>query len=114
MGSNDLLTPREREEIARALRAGRDLSAPIAVTHFFSGRGHEPGEAAALLRERGLRVVVDEESSGDGYWHIAAFGELTLTPATIHQANRTMESIALQTRVHYDGWRVSMTIGEGG
>jgi len=37
-----------------------------------------------MLRERGMRVVVDEEISGDGYWHIAAFAEVALTPSAIH------------------------------
>ncbi|HXT34727.1 MAG TPA: hypothetical protein VN837_04040 [Chloroflexota bacterium] len=46
MNGDDLLTVREREEIARAQRVGRDLSAPVPVTHFFSTQGREPVEAA--------------------------------------------------------------------
>jgi hypothetical protein len=74
MGWDDRLTGREREEIARALRVGRDLSAPIKVTHFFSAHGREPVEAAALLW--GLRVVVDEESGGDAYCTLRPLGSM--------------------------------------
>lgn len=114
MSVEDILTSFERTELARALQAGRDISAPVEVVYFFSMHGAEPVAAAAMLKDGGMRVVVDEEMSGDGYWHIAAFKEAILTPSTIHQANIAMERIAAQTRVHYNGWRVSLTIGEGG
>jgi len=112
VSGEDMLTVHERTQLARALRAGRDVSAPVGVTYFFFARGPEPVEAAAMLRDNGMRVVVDEEISGDRYWHIAAFTKVTLTASAIHQADSAMERIATQTRVRYDGWHVSLTIGE--
>jgi len=113
MGGGDTLTPHERDEIVRAIRAGRDLTKPVAVTYFFSTQGSKPIEAEVALKEYGVnRVIIDEEISGDGYWHIAAFTGVQLTAPAIGYVNKEMESIAAKTRVKYDGWKVTFTVGE--
>ncbi|MEU0883357.1 ribonuclease E inhibitor RraB [Lentzea sp. NPDC005914] len=59
-----------------------------------------------------IDVVVDEEVSGDGYWHVAAFGTLPLVEAEVSQAERQMERIAQDSDAKYDGWKVTLTAGE--
>jgi len=89
------------------------LTKPVAVTYFFSTQASEPIEAEVALKKYGVsRVIIDEEISGDGYWHIAAFTEVQLTAPAIGHMNEEMESIAAKTRVKYDGWKVTLTIGE--
>jgi hypothetical protein len=57
-------------------------------------------------------VVVDEEISGDGYWHVAAFTTLRLTPEAIRESMRQMMLLAVATGIRYNGWQVTLTAGE--
>ena len=70
-------------ERSRALSAGRDLSREVKITHFFSATGSETLPTRALLEAEGMdEIIVDEELAGDGFWHIAAFTTLLLSPLT--------------------------------
>ena len=53
-------------------------------------------------------VVVDEEISGDGWWHVAAFPVLRLTPEAIVGAKRLMMRLAAATGIRYHGWHVTL------
>jgi hypothetical protein len=100
-------------EISRALSAGRDLSREVKITHFFSATGSEPLPTRALLEAEGMdEIIVDEELAGDGFWHIAAFTTLLLSPANANDAQDAMERIAQNTGVRYDGWRVTLNVAE--
>ncbi|MDX8031817.1 ribonuclease E inhibitor RraB [Lentzea sp. BCCO 10_0856] len=69
----------------------------------------------SALRELAITdVVVDEEATGDGYWHVAAFGTLSLVAAEVSRAERQMERIAQDSDARYDGWKVTRTVGEDG
>lgn len=57
-------------------------------------------------------VVVDEELTGDGYWHVAAFTTCLLTAPEAGGAERRMKQIAQDAGAEYDGWRVTLTAGE--
>lgn len=67
-------------ERTRAEQAGRDLVVPVSVTHFFSSPGRHPQAVVRDLNDLEINdVVVDEEVTGDGYWHVAAFTTCLLT-----------------------------------
>ena len=107
------LTAHDRGEIARARRAGQGIGSPVPVTHFFFSPGVYPVQAVAALRGMGIDdVVVDEEVSGDRYWHVTAFHTLALTAGAIAEAKREMGRVATQADVRYDGWRVALLVGE--
>lgn len=95
--------------------AGRDVSTPVGVTHFFSltSPGTRPAATETALVELGmLEVVADGELTGDGYWHVAAFGSLMLTAMAIRQVEEQMNNLAVTTSVRYDGWQVTLSVGE--
>ena len=59
------------------------MSSPVEVTHFFSLNTPEarPVATEAALVDLGVRdIVTDEELTGDGHWHLAAFDSLLLLP----------------------------------
>jgi regulator of RNase E activity RraB len=57
-------------------------------------------------------VVVDEEISGDGWWHITAFTTLRLTPEEIRESMQNMMLLAAATGIRYDGWQVTFNAAE--
>jgi hypothetical protein len=102
----------DAEIIQECLDYGEDLSKPLAVTHFFSLAempGPEPREAVKKLKARALRVVWDDEDSGDDLWHVAAFVTDVLTPASTAAMRGAMESFANANGLRYDGWARSRT-----
>lgn len=108
-------SPAERLQHDRAVVAGRDTSAPVRVTHFFSlgSPGSRPDAAKEALSAMGVaEVVVDEEISGDGWWHIAASAALRLTPDEIRESMRQMTLLGATTGIRYDGWRVTLNVTE--
>jgi hypothetical protein len=111
------LSPHDLRERERAARAGRDISVSVGVTHFFSladAPGDRPKGAEDALRVAGIDdLFVDEELSGDRYWHIAAFTVLLLEPRAIRSAERQMAQLATDNGCVYDGWHVTLTAGEG-
>lgn len=107
------MTSQNRGERAWALKARRSLASPVPVTYFFSAPQHDPTSAIVALRSKGItEIVVDEEVTGDGFWHVAAFSTLLLTDSAIQAAHRAMEELAAQTGVQYDGWCVTRAAGE--
>ncbi|GAA0233494.1 hypothetical protein GCM10010492_35440 [Saccharothrix mutabilis subsp. mutabilis] len=93
---------------ALAEGAGLDLSAPVAVTQFFSSPGRHPEAIVRGLSDLGLDdVVVDEEVTGDGFWHVAAFTEYRLTAADVGAAESEMQRIASDAGGRYDGWKLT-------
>jgi Regulator of ribonuclease activity B len=109
------LSPGERLQYDRAVLAGRDISAPVEVTYFFGlgSPGDYPVATEEALSAMGItRVTVDEEISGDGWWFVAAFAMLQLTPEAIVGAKRLMMRLAVATGIRYDGWHVTLTGGE--
>ena len=108
-------SPSERRQYDRAVAAGRDISAPVRVTHFFGleSPSLRPDVTEEALSAMGVaEVVVDEEISGDGRWHVAAFTTLRLTPETIREAKRQMMRLAVATGIRYHGWKVTLNGGE--
>lgn len=102
-----------RAERSRAERVGQDLSAPVAVTHFFSSPGRRPDAIVQELRNLGVdQMIVDEELTGDGYWHVAAFATCLLTTSEADGVEHQMEQVAQADEATYDGWKVSLTAGE--
>ena len=101
------------EQRARAERVGRDVSVPVEVTHSFSSPGLHPAAIVSALRDSGIvDVVVDEELTGDGFWHVAAFTALRLTAPDVDRAENLMARIARDTSARYDGWTTTLTAGE--
>ena len=108
-------SPGERLQYDRAVAAGRDISAPVRVTYFFGleSPGSRPDATEEALSAMGVaEVVVDEEISGDGRWHVAAFTTLRLTPETICEAKRQMMRLAAATGIRYHGWKVTLNVAE--
>jgi hypothetical protein len=113
MSDHTYWTMRDRDESARALRAGRELGALVPVTYFFSSPGVYPAPALQALRSMGIdHISVDEEMTGDGFWHVAAFTIAELSEAAISEANAVMGSVAARAGVEYDGWTLTLTVGE--
>jgi hypothetical protein len=105
------LSPGERLQYDRAVVAGRDISAPVEVTYFLGldSPGARPDATEEALSAMGITdVVVDEEISGDGWWHVAAFPMLQLTPDEIVGAKRLMMRLAVATGIRYHGWQVTL------
>lgn len=85
----------------------------VSVTHFFSSPGRHPEAVVRALNGLEITdVVVDEEVTGDGYWHVAAFTTCLLTVPEAGGVERRMEQIAEDAGAEYDGWRVTLTAGE--
>lgn len=104
------LSPGERLQYDRAVAAGRDISAPVEVTYFFGldSPGARPDATEEALSAMGITDVVDEEISGDGWCHVAAFPMLQLTPDEIVGAKRLMMRLAVATGIRYHGWQVTL------
>ncbi|MGI5170393.1 ribonuclease E inhibitor RraB [Spirillospora sp. CA-253888] len=104
------------EERDRAVRVGRDVTVPVGVTHFFGladPPGPEPVAARAALHAAGAgEVVLDEEVSGDGHWHAAAFCTLLMEDPEVKAAEQQMISLAARHHLRYDGWTVTLTAAE--
>jgi hypothetical protein len=110
-------SPGERLQYDRAVLAGRDISAPVRVTHFFGleSPGSRPDATEEALSAMGVaEIVVDEEISGDGRWHVAAFTTLRLTPEEIRESKQQMMRLAAATGIRYHGWQVTLNRGEEG
>lgn len=109
------LSPGERLQYDRAVAAGRDICAPVRVTYFFGlgSPGDRPVATEEALSAMGITdVVVDEEISGDGWWHVATFPMLRLTPEAIVGAKRLMMRLAVATGIRYHGWQVTLNFGQ--
>jgi hypothetical protein len=48
-----------------------------------------------------------EETSGDGWWHVAAFTALRLAPEEIRESMKQMTLLSVATGIRYDGWQVN-------
>lgn len=110
-------SPGERLQYDRAVAAGRDISAPVRVTYFFGleSPGSRPNATEEALSAIGVaEVIVDEEISGDGWWHVTAFTTLRLSPEAIRESERQMMRLAVATGVRYDGWQVTLNAAGGG
>jgi hypothetical protein len=108
-------SPGERIQRDRAVAADRDISAPVGVTHFFGleSPGPRPNATEEALSAMGFTdVVVNEEISGDGWWHVAAFTTLRLTPEAVHESKLQMMGLAVTTGIRYHGWKVTLNVGQ--
>lgn len=108
-------SPGERLQYDRAVAVGRDISAPVGVTYFFGleSPGSRPDATEEALSAMGVAdVVVDEEISGDGWWHVAAFTTLRLTPEAVRESKRQMMRVAAATGIRYHGWEVTLNVAE--
>jgi hypothetical protein len=108
-------SPGERLQYDRAVAAGRDISAPVRVTFFFGleSPGSRPDATEEALLAMGVaEVTVDEEISGDGWWHVAALTSLRLTPEAIRGSKLEMMRLAAATGIRYHGWQVTLNGGE--
>jgi hypothetical protein len=115
VGDDGDFAARVRRQYGRALMAGRDASSLVGVTHFFSlsSPGARPVAAEAALADLGIwDVVADEELTGDGHWHLAAFDSLRLAPETVRRREEQLHRLAQVTNVRYDGGKVTLTVGE--
>ncbi len=106
------------EDLARLEDLGRrgdDLSRPVRVTHFF-GLARYPGAKPVRAREEpealGFEALVTEEVTGDGYWHVAAFGEAQLTSEEITRMRLQMEQLARRHQLIYHGWDRTLTVAQ--
>ena len=78
---------------------------PVEISQRFSSPGgHEPAELAEELRAMGFEVVVDEEVDGDGFWHVAAFRNGSLSPPTLSVLTTRMVELANLYEARYDSW----------
>jgi hypothetical protein len=66
--------------------------------------GGSPDAVADWLKARGFDVMVDEEITGDGYWHVAAFRRDRLEPTSLLELNRELSDLAGRYGGTYDGW----------
>ncbi|WP_258942158.1 ribonuclease E inhibitor RraB [Actinomadura luteofluorescens] len=109
--------PHDLRERERAAAAGRNVSGPVGVTHFFTlstPPGRRPVGLEEALTATGVKdLVVDEEVTNDGHWHIAAYTALLLEPHALRGAELQMAQIAAEENCVYDGWHVTLTVGEG-
>ena len=108
-------SPGEHLQYDRAVAAGRDVSEPVRVMYFFGleSPGSRPDATEEALFAMGAEeVVVDEEVSGDGWWHVAAFTTLRLTPEAVRKSKQQMMQLAVATGIRYDGWKVTLNVGE--
>jgi len=108
-------SPGERLQYDRAVLAGRDVSAPVEVTYFFGleSPGARPVATEEALSAMGVTdVVVDEEITGDGWWFVAAFTAVRLTPEAIRESKQQMMRLAAATGIRYNGWHVTLNAGE--
>jgi len=105
----------ERLQYDRAVAIGRDVSEPVKVTYVFVLESPGPRPDAteeALLAMGAAEVVVDEEVSGDGWWHVAAFTTLRLTPEAIRKSKQQMMRLAVAHGIRYAGWKVTLNVAE--
>jgi hypothetical protein len=84
------------------------------IAYHFTAFG-EPGSLAptsliGLLRAAGCSVTVDEEMSGDGYWHVAAFRHAALGEQPLMDAMVEMSRLADQTSTRFVGWDFAQTV----
>lgn len=79
------------------------------LRHHFTFFGN--GEGAAFLgdelRERGFEVVVDEEVTGDTYWHVAAFRLELLDAEDLDRTREELSTLATRFGGDYTGWDVA-------
>lgn len=88
-------------------KAGLDTRS---VTYWFSAFAESdsppPEQLVRDLEDLGCEVVADEESSGDGFWHVAAFREETLLEPLLVEAVAQMIGLAEKTDSTFDGWDI--------
>jgi Regulator of ribonuclease activity B len=79
----------------------------------FFGNGRGATDAANALRQLGFDpVVVDEEVSGDGYWHVAAFKVTRLDKEELGRLRRSLTDVAERFGGEYIGWKFAQR-GDG-
>jgi hypothetical protein len=107
----DVLTETDRQEL-RTLHAALGTG-PTMIGHYFSlaePPGREPTEFASELVDLGFEVIVDEELSGDGYWHVAASRQETLTESSLAAIRSMLATSAERHNMTYDGWDWRTTV----
>jgi hypothetical protein len=100
------------DEDQRKLAALREAfgAQPVEIGQYFSSPGREPAELAEELRALGFEVVVDEEVTGDGFWHIAAFRKESFTTSTLSVLRARIVELATLHDAKYDGWEWRTTL----
>jgi hypothetical protein len=83
---------------------------PVIIGHYFSSPGRHPGNLAEELRKLGFEPVVDEEVTGDGLWHVAAFRLDALTESALSDLKAAMSQVAGRHKATYDGWEWRVTV----
>lgn len=107
----DLLTETDRQEL-RTLHAALGTG-PTEIGQYFSlarAPGREPAQFASELRDLGFEVIVDEEVSGDGYWHVAAYRTETPTESSLAETKSMLATTARLHNMTYDDWDWRTTV----
>lgn len=88
-------------------------------SHFDSTSEQRVGFHTAL-REDGFgtpdrvrEIGVDEETTGDGYWHHWAFTVIDASEEALRGADERAKHLAEQHGVRYDGWAVQRDTASG-
>ena len=85
------------------------------LRHHFTFLANEAGAelAAGELRSLGFRhVVVDEEVTGDAYWHVAAFRVESLDDDHLAGRRAALSELATRHGGDYTGWDLA-ELGDG-
>lgn len=103
------LTPEDRELLSLAVLHGvQDTERPLAV--FFSFIFNRTGARAAVEELRRLgwpSVGMDEELTGDDFWHVYAHRRRgVLSEAGVGELRREMEAVAERHGGTFDTWEV--------
>ncbi|HEX8099305.1 MAG TPA: ribonuclease E inhibitor RraB [Actinomycetota bacterium] len=106
---NEPIDDTDRSELS-ALQASLGIE-PVQIAHYFSSPGHRPDELADELRGEGFDVILDEELTGDGFWHAAALRREALTESALSNLKTAMRQVAERYRANYDGWDWRVTAG---
>ena len=95
-------------ETLRSLQA-EGLAGEQWLHHGFTFFFNRAGAMAACeeLKQFGFtKVIGDEETSGDGYWHVTAFRVETLSEDRLAETRTRLEELAQRLGGKYTGWDV--------
>jgi hypothetical protein len=100
------LTPEDKQLLIDLSCESQLPADPVEVTHFFSFplNGEGAIAASAELKRTGFETWTGTESSGDDYWHIAAWKVQSVTARVVAETRARMEDLASRHGGTYDFW----------
>lgn len=103
---------RELAELLELRPVGSVQRVALYFSRFREAGSPPPADFVLELERQGFEAVADEELTGDGFWHVAAFRREPVDESHLRRVLREAQALAISNGAQYDGWTWRTTVAE--